>query len=1068
MGWVFLFGPLIGSRTNLRLGDADAEIVLSTRPSLTSGKVAIRLSHDRSLIYSIACSAVMSASKTPTRPASQSQGKQRTISSFFASNSAPSQKPTPSNPGRSQLSSPVPLLKRPSPGPSSDISSKRRKFVTDDEEDEDISTSVDPPSIQEQKTSHRTSKYIFSSSQAEDDIENHDPQHQKEKKALHQKFVQKLGRPDSLAEIRRRNHVIAEGDDAAEAAAEEEEQEMIEDEVPKKKKPGGARANGKLTPMERQYLELKRNHLDKVILYQVGYKYQFYGEDARIAAKELSIVCIPGKFRFDEHPSEAHLHRFASASIPIPRLHVHVKRLVTAGHKVGVVQQIETAAVKAAGDNKSTPFMRELTNVYTQGTYVDEVDAIDGSNTSMSGYLLCLTEIRLRPGDDEKVRFGMVAVQPTIGSILYDEFEDGFMRGELETRLLHTSPCEYIMVGELSSATNKLIRHVANSRRSIGAIKARVETVDDILPAEALSQVSNFYADKIKQSKNQDDHSQILDQIHGLSELVNVCLATLIKHLSEFGLEHVFDLTSNFVSFSMRTHMVLNSNTLTSLEIYQSSDDDPDKYSLFWIMDRTKTRFGKRLLRSWVGRPLLDKTKLEQRLEAVEEVKNNPGLASALQHLLSLAKGDLEKALVRIYYKRSSPEQALAFLKSMQRVALERTPNVKCKVLRDALDLVPKVLDIVVGFLNRVRHQNLQEGDKYSFFKEEFETDLIRDQKMGIAAVKQDLEDYKVEAAKECSRGKVEYVCVAGIDYLIEIENNKHSLSKVPASWIKVSNTKKCSRFHTPAVIKLIRERDLYRERLWNCCNQAFTAFLRDISTEYEVLRDCIQSLAVIDCICSLADIAADPDYCKPTFTEDNTISISQGRHPMVEQIIHLPYVPNNINLSANSTQDIPSALLITGPNMGGKSSYVRSIALIAIMAQIGSYVPASSASMPLMDAVFTRMGAQDNMLRGESTFMVELGETADILRQATSRSLVILDELGRGTSTHDGVAIAEAVLRELVSRKVMTMFITHYQDLAKISLDGLKNVHVKFWEDGEVVRFMYEVGEGVAHRSYG
>jgi DNA mismatch repair protein MSH3 len=959
------------------------------------------------------------------------------------------------------------LLKRPSPGPSSDISSKKRRVVTDDDEDADISASVAAPSNQEQKPSDRTAKYIFSSSQPEEIVENCDPKSQKEKKALHQKFVQKLGKPDSLAEIRRRNHVITE-DDTAEAVDEDDEQEVVEEEVLKKKKPGGARANGKLTPMERQYLELKRNHLDKVILYQVGYKYQFYGEDARIAAKELSIVCIPGKYRFDEHPSEAHLHRFASASIPILRLHVHVKRLVTAGHKVGVVEQIETAAVKAAGDNRNTPFTRELTHVYTQGTYVDEVDTFDGSDSSLSGYLLCLTEMRLRPGDDEKVRFGMVAVQPTIGSILYDEFEDGFMRGELETRLLHTSPCEYIMVGELSSATQKLIKHVANSRRSIGVTKARVETVDEILPAEAVSEVSNFYAEQIKQSKNQDDHSQVLDQIHELPELVNVCLAILIKHLAQFGLEHVFDLTSNFVSFSMRTHMLLNSNTLTSLEIYQSSDDDPDKYSLFWIMDRTKTRFGKRLLRSWVGRPLLDKPKLEQRLEAVEEVKDNPNLAADLKHILTLAKGDLEKALVRIYYKRSSPQQALAFLQSMQRVASARLPKVKSKVLQDALDLVPKVLDVVVGFLNRVRHQKPGEEDKYSFFKEEFENDFIRDQKMGIAAVEQDLQDYKVEAAKEVSRGKVEYVCVAGIDYLIEIENNKHSLSKVPASWIKVSNTKRCSRFHAPKVVKFIRERDLYRERLWNYCNQAFTAYLREISTEYEVLRDCIQSLAVIDCICSLADIASDPDYCKPTFTEDNTISISKGRHPMVEQLLHFPYVPNDINLSANSTEEIPSALLITGPNMGGKSSYVRSIALIAIMAQIGSYVPASSASLPLMDAVFTRMGAQDNMLRGESTFMVELGETADILRQATSRSLVILDELGRGTSTHDGVAIAEAVLRDLVSRRVMTMFITHYQDLAKINMRGLKNVHVKFWEDGEEVRFLYEVGEGVAHRSYG
>jgi DNA mismatch repair protein MSH3 len=1006
--------------------------------------------------------------KTP----SQSQTKQTSISSFFVPKNTQPKVPASTNLTPSPATNPpVVLLKRPSNGNIAATASKKRRIVSPDDDDENEDPAEEPVkqkvATEASSKLDRAAKYIFSSSPvaiAEDDT----PEIRKQKEALHRKFVQKLGRPDSLAEIRRKNNVI-EDDEAANAGADDEEQEEPEEEEqPKKKIASKKGGRGKLTPGDTQYLEIKRKHLDKVIVYQVGYKYRFLGEDARIAGKELSIVCIPGKFRYDEHPSEAHLDRFASASIPIPRLHVHVKRLVAAGYKVGVVDQLETAALKAAGDNRNKVFIRELTHVYTQGTYVDEVESAEGLESSLAGYLICLTETNIRSGDDERVRIGMVAVQPTIGSILYDEFDDGFMRGELETRFLHISPCEYILVGELSSATQKLVKHVAHAKRGVGALKARIEIVTKVLPAEAASLVSNFYATKIQESETPEAHVEVLEKIHTLPDLVTMSLATLIKHLEEFGLENVFSLTSNFESFAMRTHMLLNSNTLTSLEIYQSSEDNSEKSSLFWTMDRTKTKFGKRMLRSWVGRPLLDKKHLESRLEAVEEIKERSSLLGALRSLLVQVKGDLEKTLIRIYYNKASRPELLAFLQSIQKIASERLPNSQSKTINDAIATIPKVLDQVVEYLNRIQLQGANADDKYTFFRDEYESEETTDLRLEIAAVEQELEQHKDVAAKEIGLKKVRYQTISGIDYLIEVDNSSHSLSKVPASWIKISNTKKFSRFHTPTVVKLIRQRDQNKEKLANACDVAFTSFLAEISTNYESLRNCIQALATLDCFCSLAEIASQPNYCKPSFNDSNVISISQGRHPMVEQILLDSYVANDIDISAESNATLPSALLITGPNMGGKSSYVRSVALISIMAQIGSYVPATSASLPLLDAVYTRMGALDNLMRGESTFMVELSETSDILRQATSRSLVILDELGRGTSTHDGVAIAEAVLRELVSRNVMTLFITHYQDLAKIQLPGLKNVHVRFEEQGEEITFLYEIGEGVAHRSYG
>jgi DNA mismatch repair protein MSH3 len=293
----------------------------------------------------------------------------------------------------------------------------------------------------------------------------------------------------------------------------------------------------------------------------------------------------------------------------------------------------------------------------------------------------------------------------------------------------------------------------------------------------------------------------------------------------------------------------------------------------------------------------------------------------------------------------------------------------------------------------------------------------------------------------------------------------------VPASWQQVSATKATLRFHTPEVKRMLQERDQYKESLAAACDSAFKRLLDDISSKYQELRDCVHSLATLDALLSLATLANQPGYVKPTFVDTTELDIVGGRHPMVEQLLLDAYVPNDLHLSQTSTR----ALLVTGPNMGGKSSYVRSAALIAIMGQIGSYVPASSARLGMLDAVFTRMGALDNMLKGESTFMVELSETSDILKSATPRSLIILDELGRGTSTFDGVAIAEAVLDYVIRDvKALTLFITHYQHLARcknrFENEELRNVHMSFEErdGGKEVVFLYEVAEGTSHRSYG
>ena len=514
----------------------------------------------------------------------------------------------------------------------------------------------------------RASRYAYSSSPILNELDVEDDEVLRRKERLHKAFVKKLGRPDSISEIKRRNWQTTEqtadsqmNPEDAEDAEDIEEEQLVKPMTKSKKGVAAKKGGSKLTPMEKQYLDIKTKHLDTILIYEVGYKFKFFGQDASIAAKELSIVCIPGKMRYDEHISEAHLNHFASASVPVHRLHVHVKRLVNAGHKVGIVRQKETAALKAAGDNRSAPFVRELTNVYTKGTYVDDVggleaDAISGG-VPATGFLVCMTESNPKGwGTDEKVHLGLVAVQPATGDVIYDDFDDGFMRSEVETRLLHIAPCEILVVGDLSKATEKLVNHLAGSKANVFGDKVRLERVErpKTMSAQAYSHVSGFYAGKMKVTSSQEDErsSKVLDKVLQLADNVTICLSAMITHMEEYGLEHVFDLTKYFQSFSARSHMLLNGTTLTSLEIYQNQTDQSEKGSLFWTLDRTKTRFGQRLLRKWVGRPLLVKAELEDRIAAVEELISGESTAKIdkLKRLVSQIRGDLEKSLIRIYY----------------------------------------------------------------------------------------------------------------------------------------------------------------------------------------------------------------------------------------------------------------------------------------------------------------------------------------------------------------------------------------------------------------------------------
>ncbi|KAK3826144.1 MAG: muts domain V-domain-containing protein [Benniella sp.] len=1004
------------------------------------------------------------------------------------------------------------------------------------------------------KTSPFLSQFGYQASDGGMDQENRetiDVEEQKAKDELREKFLKKLGNlaaPKVDQDVgqrltaRRRRIIVPESDEEdTEATAEQEAvtdkqssaktssrrpkaraaTSQADEATDEPEEDGSKKTPTKYTPLEKQFIEIKKQNPDAILCIEVGYKFRFFGRDAEIASRELCIAHFMD-------------HNFYTASIPIHRLDVHVRRLVHAGYKVGVVRQMETAALKSVGDNKSAPFTRKLTNLYTKATFIESLDQdeeqfqanIVGSSPS-SQYLMGIYE---QPqggsGADEKVKVAMIAVQPATGDVIYDEFIDGHFRNELETRLLHIQPAEVIVPMEaMSKATEKLLAYLTGSSQHRSGFSSRsqddvrIERTKEFVRYEvAFKLVSEFYSTSLKEetkdtntgSAKQFKSEALLKTVLNLPRNLIITLSAMISHMKEFGLASVFQLSKYFECFTSRSHMLLNGNTLSNLEIYRNQTDWTTRGSLFSILDYTVTGFGKRLLKKWVGKPLVDRKALQDRVDAVEEILHSDGKNTHLKKVLDTLNGlmDLEKGVCRIHYGKSSPREFLTIMQTFQRVseiipASERTKKhphfgLKSPMLNNLIGSLSSAAEEIRYFLNMLREQAAGKDDKLTMFRDDTIVEKwpeIQEHRDNIAMTEDKLAEHLLEVRKLLREPRLEFSSVSGIDYLIEVKNK--DVVKVPPVWVKISGTKQVSRFHTQEAIQLISSKAQHQERLSLACDRAFAEFKNEFSERYEVFRDLVQNLAMLDCLFSLAKVASLPGYVKPEYVDDQvplstdtedaqqltqetdssrdgddeqtssfqpkksgshrlnskvTLDITNGRHPMVEQLLEPgDFVPNDVWFGTHATTGIDEkTIVLTGPNMGGKSCYIRMVALLCIMAQIGSYLPADSARVSLLDAVFTRMGASDNLFGHESTFMVELQETSDILKMATPRSLVILDELGRGTSTLDGVAIAYAVLKHVVSHHgSIILFVTHYpslSDVAKEFPEGvIRNYHMSF-----------------------
>ncbi|RZC64894.1 hypothetical protein C5167_008588 [Papaver somniferum] len=842
---------------------------------------------------------------------------------------------------------------------------------------------------------------------------------------------------------------------------------------------------------------------------EVGYRYRFFGEDAEIAAKVLGIY--------------AHLdHNFLTASIPTFRLHVHVRRLVNVGHKVGVVKQTETAAIKAHGENKCGPFTRGLSALYTKATLEAAEDMGGGGSGeeefgSCSNYLICVVEKDVLVGGSDKkseiskeiggfdVTIGFVAVEISAGDVIYGEFNDSVMRNALEAVILSLCPAE-ILIGEpLSKQTEKLLLAYAGPTSSVWVERASRDCFKD---SGALAEVMSSF-ENIDESGSADPEEHTTKNMKQEGQCVGIkgviampglavqALALTIRHLKKFGLQRILCHGASFRLFSSNIEMTLSANALQQLE---------------------------------VTHPLCDRNSILARLDAVSEIAELMGTKKDIDgfnneddrveiaqpevnYILSSVlrtlgrSPDIQRGITRIFHRTATAAEFITVIhavlyagKQLKQLRVEdddctgnskemiSSPLLKRLILTASSSTLAGNAATLLSVLNK---DAASQGDLQNLFN----VSSGHFPEVAAASTKVQMEKDKLDLLisqyrKQLRMHNLEFLSVSGSTHLIELPSDM----RVPSNWVKINSTKKTIRYHPPEVLKALDQLMLAKEELTVACRAAWDSFLDGFGKYYAEFQAAVQALAALDCLHSLATLSRNKvniqNYVHPVFVNDGEpvqIRISSGRHPVLDSISQDSFVPNDTNLHA----DEEYCQIITGPNMGGKSCYIRQVALIAIMAQVGSFVPASAAQLHVIDRVHTRMGSSDSIQLGRSTFLEELSEASYIIRNCRSRSLVILDELGRGTSTHDGVAIPYATLQHLLKQtRCMVLFVTHYPKIVEVKNefpDAVGAYHVSYmatrntsevadsesdesvhYSDQNEITFLYKLVPGMSDKSFG
>lgn len=781
-------------------------------------------------------------------------------------------------------------------------------------------------------------------------------------------------------------------------------------------------AKTKITPVRRQYLEIKSQYPDAILFFRLGDFYETFDHDAETAARELDLVLTSRPVAKDQ--------RVPMAGIPHHAAENYVARLIEKGYHVAICEQVGDTPI-----NGLVP--REVSRVITPGTVVEPGMLAERRNN----YLMAVYPERDK--HDEWSSAGIAYVDITTGEFGATQIEDEHTPVRVMEEMARLAPREIIFP------------------------KSWVERGITLPEGSHLTSFPDWHFEAGNARQSLLGHFGVRDlsgfDLEGRPLAVHAAGA-ILQYLQETQRGALQQL-SNLRIYTTDTFMLLDRATRRNLELTETIRTGQAQGSLLGVLDRTVTPMGGRLLRRWVNEPLLELTRLVARQNAVEAFFHN---ATARQEAIDTLKriGDLERLTNRALTGIAGPRDLIALRDGLQVVPalaalVAGTPALQS--LHDALDPNEEVVEIITRAIAEEPPATL---NTVGVIKRGYAPELD-----GIYTTNRDAKDWvaNLETTERERTGiktlKVGYNKVFG--YYIEI--SKAQSKNAPAEYIRKQTLVNSERYITPELKEyeslILNAEDRIRE----IEARLFRDLLQDVARHAERLLRTARALAFMDVFVALAEVAARERYTRPTLTEDDVLVIREGRHPVVEKLLKEErYIPNDVTFDPDQRLHI-----ITGPNMSGKSTYIRQVALITLMAQIGSFVPAEEATIGLVDRIFTRIGAQDEIHAGQSTFMVEMVETARILSGGTRRSLVILDEVGRGTSTYDGMAIARAVVEYLHNNPRLgckTLFATHYHELTELAniLPRVRNYNVAVAEEGDNVVFLHKVLPGGANRSYG
>jgi DNA mismatch repair protein MutS len=780
----------------------------------------------------------------------------------------------------------------------------------------------------------------------------------------------------------------------------------------------------KLTPMLAQYRAIKREHQDVILLFRLGDFYEMFGDDAKLAADALDLVLTSrevGKGR-----------RMPMCGIPYHAADRYLARLLAAGHKAAICEQVEDAK-KAKGLVK-----RAVIRILTPGTVVEDHLLEERANN----YLASVSSV--------DGRLGLAAADCSTGEMIVTEFVGANAADELADELSRLSPAE-LLIPEGATAEPDLKRVIEGNSVATsmwGQEDFLVDAPEDMLRRHfGVSSLRGFGCDGMP----------------GAIEAAAAILAYL-KRTHKSGLEQIRDMRT----YSRSDFMVVDGTTRRNLELLSSLRDGSRRHTLLWVLDDTLTPMGARLLRRWITAPLLDKGRIEQRLDATGALFGDAALRARTREELKQVQ-DLERPVARAAAGTATGRDLAGFRDSLRRLPgfaelLARSGHGALSALVAGFDPVSDLCELLGRAIEDSPPATIREGGVirpgYSA-----ELDELRDAR---AKGKEWIAGLQERARRETGIKSLKVGFNQVFGYYIEV--TRPNLHLVPEDYQRRQTMRNAERFITPELKEYESKVLGAEERMLSVEQELFADVQSKVAAEAARVQRASDVVARVDVLASLAEVAAKNHYVRPEIASDEQISIRAGRHPVVELTLRDErFVPNDAQVDCSDQQ----VLIITGPNMAGKSTYLRQVALITLMAQMGSFVPAESARIGLVDRIFSRVGASDDLATGQSTFMVEMTETANILRHATSQSLIILDEIGRGTSTFDGMSIAWAVaefIHDAPRLGAKTLFATNYHHLNELSdsLARVKNYRVGVKEKGDQIVFLRQIVPGGTDRSYG